>query len=106
MDKVVYEGLVSNLSHIWTKSFLFQSSGAYDYPPQNRNRQIQYWLKKRKIRAFYNDVVSQTFVVGCKALLQLAGLGKLRANIAAFGFKTDWKQCPPVELIEHFLLLQ
>uniref|UniRef100_A0A915HTJ8 SLC12A transporter C-terminal domain-containing protein n=1 Tax=Romanomermis culicivorax TaxID=13658 RepID=A0A915HTJ8_ROMCU len=73
---------------------------------RKRSRKIQYWLRKRKIKAFFNPVVAPTYQFGCKALLQLAGLGNLKPNIAAFGFKRNWKQCSIKDVEEYFSLIQ
>lgn len=39
------------------------------------------WFRRHKVKGFYNHVDDADFEIGAKALLQAAGVGKLRPNI-------------------------
>ncbi|NWQ62784.1 S12A3 protein, partial [Neopipo cinnamomea] len=56
------------------------------------------WLMKRKIKAFYTDVVAEDLRSGVQMLLQAAGLGKMRPNILVLGYKRNWRTAPPQSL--------
>uniref|UniRef100_A0A672UBD9 Solute carrier family 12 member 3 n=1 Tax=Strigops habroptila TaxID=2489341 RepID=A0A672UBD9_STRHB len=47
------------------------------------------WLMKRKIKAFYTDVVAENLRSGVQMLIQAAGLGKMRPNILVLGYKRN-----------------
>ncbi|NXJ75159.1 S12A3 protein, partial [Trogon melanurus] len=49
------------------------------------------WLVKRKIKAFYTDVVAEDLRSGVQMLIQAAGLGKMRPNILVLGYKRNWR---------------
>jgi hypothetical protein len=48
------------------------------------------WLRRRKIRAFYDYVAARNTVEGIRALIQTSGLGKLKPNILMMGFHRTW----------------
>ncbi|KAJ8340419.1 hypothetical protein SKAU_G00350520 [Synaphobranchus kaupii] len=51
----------------------------------------QAWLNKKKRKAFYAAVASDSFREGVQSLLQAAGIGRLKPNTVVIGFKKDWK---------------
>uniref|UniRef100_A0A663DSG7 Solute carrier family 12 member 3 n=1 Tax=Aquila chrysaetos chrysaetos TaxID=223781 RepID=A0A663DSG7_AQUCH len=55
------------------------------------------WLMKRKIKAFYTDVVAEDLRSGVQMLIQAAGLGKMRPNILVLGYKRNWQTASTVE---------
>ncbi|XP_072551839.1 solute carrier family 12 member 3 isoform X2 [Salminus brasiliensis] len=60
------------------------------------------WLNKRRIKSFYNGVVSDDLRTGAQMLLQGSGLGRIRPNILVLGFKKNWNKCPPTS-IENYI---
>ncbi|KFV66376.1 Solute carrier family 12 member 3, partial [Dryobates pubescens] len=63
------------------------------------------WLMKRKIKAFYTDVVAENLRSGVQMLLQAAGLGRMRPNILVLGYKRDWQTVPPQSLEDYVGIL-
>ncbi|ETO32998.1 hypothetical protein RFI_04109 [Reticulomyxa filosa] len=61
--------------------------------------------KQLKIRAFYEKIVAPDLSTGVEALMQLNGLGKLRANILVMGFKNNWHDFTPTAQAEQQLLV-
>uniref|UniRef100_A0A914X1N1 Solute carrier family 12 member 2 n=1 Tax=Plectus sambesii TaxID=2011161 RepID=A0A914X1N1_9BILA len=54
------------------------------------------WLLcSQKLKAFYSPVANTNIRHGTQALLQAAGMGKLRPNILLLGFKSNWKDDGP-----------
>ncbi|UYV78148.1 SLC12A1 [Cordylochernes scorpioides] len=49
------------------------------------------WLEKRKIKGFYVNIESPSFMLGSHSLMQAAGLGKMKPNIVMLGFPTEWR---------------
>uniref|UniRef100_A0A8D2NTS4 Solute carrier family 12 member 3 n=1 Tax=Zosterops lateralis melanops TaxID=1220523 RepID=A0A8D2NTS4_ZOSLA len=64
------------------------------------------WLIKRKIKAFYTDVVAEDLRSGVQMLIQAAGLGKMRPNILVLGYKRDWRTASPQSLEDYVGILQ
>ncbi|POI29154.1 hypothetical protein CIB84_007096 [Bambusicola thoracicus] len=64
------------------------------------------WLLKRKIKAFYTNVLAEDLRSGVQMLLQAAGLGKMRPNIVALGYKRDWQAAAPQSLEDYVGILQ
>ncbi|XP_054056912.1 solute carrier family 12 member 3 isoform X8 [Rissa tridactyla] len=64
------------------------------------------WLMKRKIKAFYTDVVAEDLRSGVQMLIQAAGLGKMRPNILALGYKRNWRTVSPQSLEDYVGILQ
>uniref|UniRef100_A0A914XHV8 Uncharacterized protein n=1 Tax=Plectus sambesii TaxID=2011161 RepID=A0A914XHV8_9BILA len=62
---------------------------------RNVDEQMNEWLRRRRVKAFYVSTVNQSLRAGVRTLLQVAGLGKLRPNIVFMGFKADWTTCGP-----------
>ncbi|XP_061752514.1 solute carrier family 12 member 2-like [Nerophis ophidion] len=52
----------------------------------------QRWLNKKRIKAFYAPVFSDSLRHGVQFLLQSVGLGRLRPNTLVLGFKTNWME--------------
>ncbi|NXR42693.1 S12A3 protein, partial [Zosterops hypoxanthus] len=63
------------------------------------------WLIKRKIKAFYTDVVAEDLRSGVQMLIQAAGLGKMRPNILVLGYKRDWRTASPQSLEDYVGIL-
>ncbi|NWR48441.1 S12A3 protein, partial [Regulus satrapa] len=63
------------------------------------------WLMKRKIKAFYTDVVAEDLRSGVQMLIQAAGLGKMRPNILVLGYKRNWQTAPPQSLEDYVGIL-
>ncbi|NXU48861.1 S12A3 protein, partial [Turnix velox] len=63
------------------------------------------WLIKRKIKAFYTDVVADDLRSGVQMLLQAAGLGKLKPNILVLGYKRNWRTVSPQSLEDYVGIL-
>uniref|UniRef100_A0A8C5JMR0 Solute carrier family 12 member 3 n=1 Tax=Junco hyemalis TaxID=40217 RepID=A0A8C5JMR0_JUNHY len=64
------------------------------------------WLMKRKIKAFYTDVVAEDLRSGVQMLIQAAGLGKMRPNILVLGYKRNWRTASPESLEDYVGILQ
>ncbi|NWJ06620.1 S12A3 protein, partial [Crypturellus undulatus] len=60
------------------------------------------WLIKRKIKAFYTDVVAEDLRSGVQILIQASGLGKMRPNILALGYKRNWRTAHP-QTVEDYV---
>ncbi|XP_019740205.1 solute carrier family 12 member 2-like, partial [Hippocampus comes] len=52
----------------------------------------QRWLNKKRIKAFYAPVFSDTLRHGAHFLLQSVGLGRLKPNTLVLGFKNNWME--------------
>ncbi|XP_064579009.1 solute carrier family 12 member 3 isoform X1 [Zonotrichia leucophrys gambelii] len=63
------------------------------------------WLMKRKIKAFYTDVVAEDLRSGVQMLIQAAGLGKMRPNILVLGYKRNWRTASPESLEDYVGIL-
>uniref|UniRef100_A0A663MJD4 Solute carrier family 12 member 3 n=1 Tax=Athene cunicularia TaxID=194338 RepID=A0A663MJD4_ATHCN len=63
------------------------------------------WLVKRKIKAFYTDVVAEDLRSGVQMLIQAAGLGKMRPNILVLGYKRNWQMASPQSLEDYVGIL-
>ncbi|NWS48309.1 S12A3 protein, partial [Probosciger aterrimus] len=63
------------------------------------------WLVKRKIKAFYTDVVAENLRSGVQMLIQAAGLGKMRPNILVLGYKRNWRTASPQSLEDYVGIL-
>ncbi|XP_032925609.1 solute carrier family 12 member 3 isoform X1 [Catharus ustulatus] len=63
------------------------------------------WLTKRKIKAFYTDVVAEDLRSGVQMLIQAAGLGKMRPNILVLGYKRNWRTASPQSLEDYVGIL-
>ncbi|KAM6381030.1 solute carrier family 12 member 3 isoform 5-T5 [Pluvialis apricaria] len=63
------------------------------------------WLMKRKIKAFYTDVVAEDLRSGVQMLIQAAGLGKMRPNMLVLGYKRNWRTVSPQSLEDYVGIL-
>ncbi|XP_057688066.1 solute carrier family 12 member 2-like [Corythoichthys intestinalis] len=52
----------------------------------------QRWLNKKRFKAFYAPVFSDTLRHGVHFLLQSVGLGRLKPNTLVLGFKNNWME--------------
>ncbi|ETN99821.1 bumetanide-sensitive Na-K-Cl cotransporter [Reticulomyxa filosa] len=60
-----------------------------------------YLPEEMKMQAFFESVIASNVRQGGQSLFQLAGLGKLRANILVLGFKTQWYKHVPATLLSQ-----
>ncbi|XP_067119704.1 solute carrier family 12 member 2-like isoform X2 [Centruroides vittatus] len=65
------------------------------------SQQAYQWLQKRKVKSFY-AVVQDSFSHGVSSLTQLVGIGKLKPNVILMGYKSNWQECEPSEVLEYF----
>ncbi|PNJ62702.1 SLC12A3 isoform 5 [Pongo abelii] len=63
------------------------------------------WLKKRKIKAFYSDVIAEDLRRGVQILMQAAGLGRMKPNILVVGFKKNWQSAHPATVEDYIGIL-
>nr|XP_019609690.1 PREDICTED: solute carrier family 12 member 3 isoform X2 [Rhinolophus sinicus] len=63
------------------------------------------WLNKRKIKAFYSDVIAEDLRSGVQILMQAAGLGRMKPNILVVGFKKNWQSAHPATVEEYISIL-
>uniref|UniRef100_A0A1I7RP02 Solute carrier family 12 member 3 n=1 Tax=Bursaphelenchus xylophilus TaxID=6326 RepID=A0A1I7RP02_BURXY len=70
--------------------------------------EIRAWFKKRHIKAFYTATANKSLKNGAANMMQTVGLGKLRPNILAMGFKQDWLENPEKlkEMNEYYNIIQ
>lgn len=66
------------------------------------SKQAYQFLHKRKIKAFYTLVESESFSQGARCLMQCVGVGKLKPNVVFMGYKTNWQECSIEEVQEYF----
>ncbi|XP_041643892.1 solute carrier family 12 member 2 [Cheilinus undulatus] len=52
----------------------------------------QRWLNKKRIKAFYTPVYSDSLRHGAQFLMQAVGLGRLRPNTLVMGYKNNWSE--------------
>lgn len=72
----------------------------------NRIKNSYTWIQQRRVKAFFSLVDGLDFESGSRALMQCAGIGKLKPNVVLMGYKQDWRTCPPEELLAYFNVLQ
>ncbi|KAM5263922.1 solute carrier family 12 member 3 isoform 2-T2 [Ctenodactylus gundi] len=63
------------------------------------------WLNKRKIKAFYSDVIAEDLRGGVQMLIQAAGLGRMKPNILVVGFKKNWQSAHPATVEDYIGIL-
>ncbi|XP_055001875.1 solute carrier family 12 member 3 isoform X3 [Sorex araneus] len=63
------------------------------------------WLNKRKIKAFYSDVVAEDLRGGVQVLVQASGLGRMKPNILVVGFKRNWQSAHPATVEDYIGIL-
>jgi solute carrier family 12 sodium/potassium/chloride transporter 2 len=69
-------------------------------------RRAHAWFVRHKIRAFFNVIDDDDFEKGSKALIQLAGIGRLKPNMLLMGYKADWRTCAKDDLIQYVNTVQ
>nr|XP_044617400.1 solute carrier family 12 member 3 isoform X2 [Equus asinus] len=63
------------------------------------------WLNKRKIKAFYSEVIAEDLRSGVQILMQAAGLGRMKPNILVVGFKKNWQSAHPATVEDYIGIL-
>ncbi|ELW66186.1 Solute carrier family 12 member 3 [Tupaia chinensis] len=63
------------------------------------------WLNKRKVKAFYSDVLAEDLRSGVQILMQAAGLGRMKPNILVVGFKKNWQSAHPATVEDYIGIL-
>nr|XP_035137946.1 solute carrier family 12 member 3 isoform X1 [Callithrix jacchus] len=81
-------------------------------PPKQRMPELRLiasghtkWLNKRKIKAFYSDVIAEDLRSGVQILMQAAGLGRMKPNILVVGFKKNWQSAHPATVEDYIGIL-
>ncbi|XP_010329632.1 solute carrier family 12 member 3 isoform X5 [Saimiri boliviensis] len=81
-------------------------------PPKQRMPELRLiasghtkWLNKRKIKAFYSDVIAEDLRSGAQILMQAAGLGRMKPNILVVGFKKNWQSDHPATVEDYIGIL-
>lgn len=64
------------------------------------------WFENRKVKSFYNSVVTPTLRIGSQVLMQALGIGKLRPNTVIMGYKNNWQRDDPYELDDYVNIIQ
>lgn len=63
------------------------------------------WFRKHKVKGFYSMIDGEDFEAGARALMQAAGVGKLKPNIVLLGYKADWQTCERKDLNQYFNIM-
>ncbi|KAL5275699.1 SLC12A1 family protein [Megaselia abdita] len=63
------------------------------------------WFRKHKVKGFYSIIDGEDFECGARALMQAAGVGKLKPNIVLLGYKADWQSCERKDLNQYFNIM-
>lgn len=63
-------------------------------------------IGNRTVRGFSDSVISRSLRDGCRSLLMTNGLGRMRANIAVFGFKHNWTKASLEETEEYVNMIR
>jgi hypothetical protein len=106
--------LVDFISNITKDNSLMMCAYVVPYSPSDQvygmitklNDQLRAWLKKRKVKSFFTSVANPSFRNGTLSLIQTAGLGKLRPNVLALGYKQDWNNCDQSAIDDYFGIIQ
>uniref|UniRef100_A0A3Q2YZW8 Solute carrier family 12 member 3 n=1 Tax=Hippocampus comes TaxID=109280 RepID=A0A3Q2YZW8_HIPCM len=77
------------LVHSFTKNVGLMVCG---HEASQEHARCQRWLNKKRIKAFYAPVFSDTLRHGAHFLLQSVGLGRLKPNTLVLGFKNNWME--------------
>ncbi|XP_071170441.1 solute carrier family 12 member 2-like isoform X2 [Mytilus edulis] len=64
--------------------------------------EVNRWLNKKKIRAFYSATSAENFRTGVQALMLNTGVGKLRPNVVMMGFMSGWRTKEDQSLVEEY----
>ncbi|XP_023294642.2 bumetanide-sensitive sodium-(potassium)-chloride cotransporter isoform X1 [Lucilia cuprina] len=63
------------------------------------------WFRRHRVKGFYSLVDGEDFESGSRALMQAAGIGKLKPNILLMGYKADWQTCEHKDLNQYFNIM-
>uniref|UniRef100_A0A3Q3DZK0 Solute carrier family 12 member 3 n=1 Tax=Hippocampus comes TaxID=109280 RepID=A0A3Q3DZK0_HIPCM len=80
------------LVHSFTKNVGLMVCGHVRIEASQEHARCQRWLNKKRIKAFYAPVFSDTLRHGAHFLLQSVGLGRLKPNTLVLGFKNNWME--------------
>lgn len=97
--------LVDFANNITKGSSLLVCGQVVPYEPSDRvymvmkrlDENINVWLRKRHLKAFYRAVANSNFRKGAQSLIQLTGIAKMKPNIVLMGFKSNWYKGGPTE---------
>ena len=64
------------------------------------------YLRMQKIKGFCSLIDNMEMQQGVAAMLQVAGVGKMKPNILLMGFKNDWRICDKPSLDQYFATIQ
>ena len=76
---------------------------------KNRATQLQKaykYLRMHKIKGFCSLIDNVEMQQGVAAMLEVAGVGKMKPNILLMGFKNDWRTCDKPALDQYFASIQ
>ncbi|XP_059080861.1 bumetanide-sensitive sodium-(potassium)-chloride cotransporter-like isoform X2 [Tigriopus californicus] len=99
-----HRGPLMDFANLLTKKLSLLISGHVAGPDaslrsmENMRETVQMWMKDHSIKAFFSVTQNESFEEGAKAIMNLAGLGKLSPNMILMGFKQNWaKDLPGTE---------
>lgn len=72
-------------------------------------RRAYQYLRGQKIKGFFSlidDCGAPGLRLGTSALLQVAGIEKMRPNVLLMGYKNDWRTCDRDDLVQYFGAIQ
>jgi len=76
---------------------------------KNRATELQKaykYLRTNKIKGFCSLIDNVEMQQGVAAMLEVAGVGKMKPNILLMGFKNDWCTCDQQSLDQYFATIQ
>ncbi|CAM9584114.1 unnamed protein product [Chrysoparadoxa australica] len=73
-----------------------------EYVEEHDKDQHDRMLVESGVQGFREAVVAPTLLLGCEALLQLSGLGRLRPNTVVLGYKANWQEAAD-EAVEEYV---
>ncbi|KAK7482628.1 hypothetical protein BaRGS_00026127 [Batillaria attramentaria] len=76
-----------------------------DYLRQLNSQAPYRYFKKHHIKSFYTATTAPTFQLGVQSMLQNTGVGKLRPNMLVMGFKCDWENDSPQNVLQYFSVI-
>jgi len=72
--------------------------------PENQTEAYK-WLRKRNVKSFYTEVNANSLRQGAVSLMQCIGIGKLRPNTLAIGFKNDWQTDSWQNVLDYYQII-
>ena len=72
--------------------------------PENQTEAYK-WMQKRNVKSFYTEVNSNSLRQGAVSLMQCIGIGKLRPNTLAMGFKTNWQTDSWQSVLDYYQII-